>query len=137
LADLERIQLRIGAVRGSAYELFLSRHGVAASIVRFDTFPEAATALEAGVIDGLAGVRQAMQKVADEKPDFEVMSEAFMTILQAVGLSSDRPVAAEYIAEFVHRLKTSGFVRRSLDLSGHEDVVVPICGRDWTHTLGS
>ncbi|MGV1822401.1 transporter substrate-binding domain-containing protein [Agrobacterium tumefaciens] len=125
LDDFGRSNSRIGAVRGSAYELFLSRQGWAGRIVRFDSFPQAVNALEAGEVDGLAGVRQAMQKVADEKHDLEVMGEAFMAIPQAVGVSSDRPIAAEYIAELIRRMKASGFIRRSLDLSGHEDVVVP------------
>jgi len=124
-ADIDRAGLRIGAVKGSAYELFLSRNHVAGTLVRFDTFPEAAAALDVGEIDGLAGVRQAMQKAVADRSDFEVMDEPFMAIPQAVGVSSDRVLAAKYVADLVRKLKSSGFVRRSLDGSGHQDVVVP------------
>lgn len=125
-ADVDRTGLKIGAVKGSAYELFLSRNHVAGTLVRFDSFPEAAAALNAQEIDGLAGVRQAMQNVAKDRPDCEVMIEPFMAIPQAVGVSSDRRLAAEYVAHLVRRLKSNGFVRNSLDRSGHDGVVVPV-----------
>ncbi len=125
-ADVDRTGLKIGAVKGSAYELFLSRNHVAGTLVRFDSFPEAAAALNAHEIDGLAGVRQAMQNVAKDRPDCEVMIEPFMAIPQAVGVSSDRRLAAEYVAHLVRKLKSNGFVRNSLDRSGHDGVVVPV-----------
>ncbi|MCV9947431.1 transporter substrate-binding domain-containing protein [Rhizobium sp. BT-175] len=125
LKDVERVRLKIGAVRGSAYELFLSRHGGAGELIRFDSFPEAVAALTAGELDGLAGVRQAMSIVARDKPDFAVMQEPFMAIPQAVGISADRPAAAAFTRTFVKEQKASGFVRLSLVLNGHADVVVP------------
>ncbi|MGO8183462.1 transporter substrate-binding domain-containing protein [Rhizobium leguminosarum] len=125
LKDVERLRLKIGAVKGSAYELFLSRQGGAGELIRFDSFPEAVAALTAGELDGLAGVRQAMSIVARDKPDFEVMQEPFMAIPQAVGISADRPAAAAFTRAFVQEQKASGFVRLSLVLSGHADVVVP------------
>jgi polar amino acid transport system substrate-binding protein len=124
-ADVDRSELKIGAVKGSAYELFLSRNHVAGTLVRFDSFPDAMTALDHKEVDGLAGVRQAMQKVVADRPDFQVMAEPFMAIPQAVGVSAHRPLAAKYVAQFVQTLKSNGFVRKSLDDSGHADVVVP------------
>ncbi|OBZ97287.1 amino acid ABC transporter substrate-binding protein [Pararhizobium polonicum] len=124
-ADVDLMRLRIGAVKGSAYELFLSRNGGAGDLVRFDSFPEATSALAAGELDGLAGVRQAMQKVANEMSDFEIIPEPFMAIQQAVGLSSERRLASDFVSSFIDRKKADGFVRRSLDASGHADVVIP------------
>lgn len=123
--EVEARQLRIGAIKGSAYELFLSRAGRGGRLVRFDDSDETIAALEDGELDGLAGVRQAMQKTAADHPGFEVMEEPFMRILQAVGVSSGRPLAAAFIASFVREMKANGFVRRSLDRNGHGDVVVP------------
>lgn len=123
--EVNRLQLRIGAVKGSAYELFLSRTGGGGKLTLLDSFPEALAALEAGELDGLAGVRQAMQKAAIDRPGFAVMAEPFMAIPQAVGVSSSRPLAAKFVASFVRNMKADGFVRRSLDRSGHGDVVIP------------
>lgn len=125
LSDIDRMRLRIGAVTGSAYELFLSRNGGAGDLIRFDSFPEATDALAAGELDGLAGVRQAMQKVANETPNFEVMAEPFMAIAQAVGVSSERRLAARFVAAFIKAEKASGLIHNALSRSGHGDVVVP------------
>ncbi|KAA1233924.1 transporter substrate-binding domain-containing protein [Agrobacterium tumefaciens] len=125
LPDIVRLRLKIGAVKGSAYELFLSRNGGAGELIRFDSFPEARDALQAGELDGLAGVRQAMQKVAGDQPGYEVTAEPFMAIPQAVGVSVSRPLAAAFVKAFVDEKKVAGFVRTALDRSGHPDVVVP------------
>lgn len=123
--EVNRLRPRIGAVKGSAYELFLSRAGKGGQLVRFDSFPEALAALDAGAVDGLAGVRQAMRKAAADRSGFVVMEKPFMAIPQAVGVSVRRPLAARFVAAFVRQMKAEGFVRRSLDDSGHGDVVVP------------
>jgi polar amino acid transport system substrate-binding protein len=125
LQDVDRLQLRIGAVKGSAYELFLSRNGGAGQLTLFDSFPEAMAALDQGALDGLAGVRQAMNQVAASHPGFEVMAEPFMAIPQAVGVSVKHALGSRFVAASVRELKTAGFVRQSLDKSGHPDVSVP------------
>ncbi|WP_159586680.1 transporter substrate-binding domain-containing protein [Chelativorans xinjiangense] len=123
--DVDRLQVKIGAVRGSAYELHLSRTGKGGQLIRFLSLGEAIAAFEGGEIDGLAGVRQAMQKVADSHSDFQVMSEAFMTIPQAMGVRVKRQIAAQYVHSFVKEMKASGFVKDTLVRNGHADVVVP------------
>ncbi|MEH7847276.1 transporter substrate-binding domain-containing protein [Rhizobium laguerreae] len=125
VTDVERLRLRIGAVRGSAYELFLSRGGGAGELILFDSFPEALAAMDGGLLEGLAGVRQAMNIAARERSGFAVLNEPFMAIPQAVGVSADRTLAARYTAAFVQQKKSSGFVRESLMRSGHGDVVIP------------
>jgi len=123
--DIETLQLRIGAVKGSAYELFLSRNGGAGRLTRFDSFPEAAAALEAGKLDGLAGVRQAMNRFAADHAGYTVLTEPFMAIPQAVGVSLTHKIGAAFVAAFVREMKATGFVRQSLNHSGHRDVIVP------------
>jgi polar amino acid transport system substrate-binding protein len=123
--DLERRRPRIGAVRGSAYELHLTRTGRGGDLIRFATFEAALGALDAGGIDGLAGVRQAMERIAAARPAFVVMGPAFMTIPQAMGVDAARPEAARHVRAFVREAVASGFVRRSLDAAGQADAVVP------------
>jgi polar amino acid transport system substrate-binding protein len=123
--DIDRLRPKIAVVKGSAYELHLSRTGQGGRLIYFDSAGAAISALEAGDVDGLAGVRQAMQKVADSHPDHRVMAEAFMTIPQAMGVNVSRPLAASYIDTFIREMKASGFVRNALAESGHADVIVP------------
>ncbi|MCT7376732.1 transporter substrate-binding domain-containing protein [Chelativorans salis] len=123
--DVDRQQVKIGAVKGSAYELHLSRTGKGGRLTRFLSLSEAIAALERGEIDGLAGVRQAMQRVANSHSDFQLMPEAFMTIQQAVGVSAKKQTAARYVRAFVKEMKASGFVKEALARNGHAGVVVP------------
>lgn len=123
--DVDKLQQRMGAVRGSAYELFLSRNGGAGHLTRFDSFPEAVSALENGKLDGLAGVRQAMNQFAKDRPGYTVLTEPFMAIPQAVGVSEANKIGAAFIDAFVQEMKATGFVRQSLNRSGHPDVIVP------------
>ena len=125
LQDVDRLQLRIGAVRGSAYELFLSRNGGAGQLTPFDNFDDAVAGLDDGTLDGLAGVRQAMNRVAALHLRYKVMTEPFMAIPQAVGVNVKHAPSSEFVRQFVRERKASGFVRRSLDESGHPDVIVP------------
>jgi polar amino acid transport system substrate-binding protein len=124
--DVERLWLKIGAVKGSAYELHLTRTGQGGNLVRFSNFGDAVSSLLAGELDGMAGVRQAMQKLALENPAFDVMAEPFMTIPQAMGVSVQKPAAARFVRAFIQELTLSGFVSRSLAASGQTDVIVPV-----------
>ncbi|NTF83955.1 transporter substrate-binding domain-containing protein [Rhizobium rhizogenes] len=124
--DVVRLMPKMGAVAGSAYELHLTRTGRGGDLVRFNDFRAAVSALEKHRVDGLAGIRQAMQKVAASHPDVEVMVRPFMTIPQAMGVRINKPLAGHFIATFVREAKLSGFVRRMLDENGHREAVVPI-----------
>jgi polar amino acid transport system substrate-binding protein len=123
--DVHRQQLKIGVVKGSAYELHLTRTGQGGNLIRFSSFGDAVSSLDAGELDGLGGVRQAMQKVAAEHPAFEVMVEPFMTIPQAMGVSVLKPTAARFLKTFIKEMTMSGMVSRSLAASGQTDVIVP------------
>ncbi|WP_201835710.1 transporter substrate-binding domain-containing protein [Microvirga zambiensis] len=124
-SDVDVQQLKIGVVKGSAYELHLTRTGQGGKLIRFSSFGDAVSSLDAGELDGLGGVRQAMQKVAVEHPGFEVMAEPFMAIPQAMGVSVLKPTAARFVRTFVKEMKASGMVSRSLAANGHADVTVP------------
>ncbi len=124
-AEVEAQGLRIGLVRGSAYGLFLTREARGAELVSFETFEAARAAFEAGALDGISGIRQAMERVVRERPGTRLVEEPFMAILQAVGVPAGRPRFAAFVAEEVARLKRSGAVARALAESGQGGVRVP------------
>lgn len=125
VADVDRLGLRVGAVRGSAYALFLKRAARGLHLVIFDTAQEAAQALAEGRVEALGGIRQAMDRLAAQHPDHRVLDQPFMSILQAVGVPRDRPKAAAFVRRFVDEAKASGFVADALVRSGQEGVRVP------------
>lgn len=123
--DIDRLSLKVGATKGSAYELHLSRTSKGARIVRYDAFEQATAAMLDGEIDALAGVRQAMEMFAAKNAGYRVIREPFMSIRQAVGTKIGRPRAAAYLRSFVDEMKTSGFVAAALSRSGQGDVTIP------------
>jgi len=66
-----------------------------------------------------------MIAVATNRTGYAVLAEPFMAIPQAVGIDVERKLGAGFLAAFVRDKKAEGFVRQSLDRSGHFDVVVP------------
>lgn len=125
IADVDRLGLRVGAVRGSAYALHLERAARGLRLVIFETSREAAQALAERRVDCLGGVRQAMDRLAEQLPAHRVLEEPFMSILQAVGVPKGRPGAAAFVRRFVNDARASGFVSDALARSGQADVRVP------------
>lgn len=124
-ADVDRLRLRVGAVRGSAYALHLERAARGLRLVTFECGQEAAQALAERRVDCLGGVRQAMDRLAAQLPGHRVLEEPFMSILQAVGVPRGRPQAAAFVRRFVGEAKASGFVSEALIRSGQTSVRVP------------
>ena len=122
LADVDRKGVRIAVGRGSAYDLYLSREIKNAELVRTTQIPESMQAFAEGRADVVAGVKQSLEAVA--KPGMRVMPGHFMVIRQASGVPQGRPNASKYLNEFIDEMKASGFVRKSLDASGHPDAPV-------------
>lgn len=123
--EVDAQRLKIGIVKGSAYALFLQRAASGAELVVFESAGEAVAALEAGDLDGIAGVRQAVERIAAGNPALRLIDEPFMAILQAVGVPAGRPRVAEAVAGFVAEMKANGFVAQALAASGHPTVRVP------------
>ena len=123
--DVDRLGLRVGAVRGSAYALYLEREARGLRLVIFETASEAAHALTEEQVDALGGVRQAMDRLTEQSPGYRVLDEPFMSIFQAAGVPAGRPKAAAFVRSFVDEAKASGFVAEALARSGQTGVRVP------------
>ncbi|MBD3764100.1 MAG: transporter substrate-binding domain-containing protein [Rhodobacterales bacterium] len=106
--DVLRLSLRIGAVEGSAYALHLSRAPGAAQLVLFAGLTAAVAALDAGAVDGLAGIGQAMQALAAARPGARVLTPPFMQIRQAMGLPEGRTAALAHLQAFLSATAADG-----------------------------
>ncbi|MER7759641.1 transporter substrate-binding domain-containing protein [Streptomyces sp. NPDC097619] len=123
-ADVDTTGTRIGVKEGSAYDLHLTRHLTAATVVRgaegVDVFRE--QGLEAG-----AGIRQPMTAYAAAHPEVRLVEDAFMQIRQAVGTTVGRaPATVAWLRATLEELKADGTVRAALLRSGQSpDLAAP------------
>ena len=70
-------------------------------------------------------MRQQIEADAKRVSGVRVLGERFMVIRQAIGTPRGREAGASYLDAFVEEMKTSGFVRRSIDRHGVDGVTVP------------
>ena len=124
VAELDSTGTKIAVGLNAAYDLYLSRHLEHAEIVRAPT-PNAA--LEMFATEGLeaaAGIRQALEAFAAQRPGFRVLPDPFMTIRQALATPQGREDGGQYLNDFIDNLKSSGCLRAALDRNGQAGVSV-------------
>jgi len=119
--------LKIGAVRGSAYTLHLQRKPGADRLAIYPDLDEALRALDGGEVDGLAGIRQAVEAMAASRPGARVLEPPFMEIRQAMGMPMGRPNAAGHLSGFIAACARNGTVGAILERHGvsAECAIVP------------
>ena len=116
--DVISRKLRVGTVEGSAYTLHLARQPGADCLVCKPSFQLALAAFDAGEIDAMAGIRQAMEGEAGLRPGARVLDPPFMEIRQAMGMPAGRPRAAAHLRSFVADMARSGGVGDILERHG-------------------
>ncbi len=111
--DREGVRVVVGA--GSAYDLFLSRTLVTASIERAPTSPAVVDHFLTHQCDVAAGVRQQLEADAAQVEGLRLLPDRFMTIRQAMALMPERgDAAANYLEAFIAAKKRDGFVTEAL-----------------------
>ena len=107
---------RVGVVKGSAYDLYLSRALKHATLVRYPTNDAVAAAFLANDPPVLAGVRQPVEALVARSPGTRMIPGRFMSIEQAMGIPKVRgEQAASALKSFVTEAIASGFVAKALD----------------------
>ena len=114
--DLDRGGVRIAVGRGAAYELHLRRAFGAATLIHGETSAQAMRTFAEGGADAVAGIKQALQGLAEQRPEFRMIRDPFATIAQAVAVPAGRPLARQYLEAFVEQARASGFVAAALAL---------------------
>lgn len=118
-AAVDRAGTRIAVGTGSAYDLFLTREIAEAQIERVASADAVRDALLAAQVDVAAGIRQLLEGWAQADASLRMLPGHFMVIQQAMGLPAGRgEAAAQVLAEFVERMKASGFVADALARHG-------------------
>jgi polar amino acid transport system substrate-binding protein len=124
-AEVDRGESRVAVGQGSAYDLFLSRELHAARVERVAHAPAVLQALTTGQVEVAAGIRQVLEGWARQDPSLRMLPGRFMVIEQAMGLpAAHGQEAADALAEFVERMKSSGFIAEALARHGVEGALV-------------
>lgn len=128
--EVDRPGRRVVVGKGSAYDLFLSRTLVHATLERAPSSQTVVEQFLAGGADVAAGVRQQLEADARRAGGLRLLPGRFMLIEQAMGLPKARGEAAHLaLAAFVEEMKASGFVAQALARHGIDGVsVAPAAG---------
>lgn len=123
VADMDRSNVRIAVGKGAAYDLFLTRSLQHATLVRAPTSSEAVDWFKVQGLEAAAGVRQPLERFAQENSDYRVLPDSFTQIEQAMALPRGRENAAHIVESFLRKRKADGFVLEALAASGQVAMV--------------
>ena len=125
--DQPGITIVIGV--GSAYALYLARAIKNATLLQVPTSETVVAAMLEGGHPVAAGVRQQMEADAKRIGGVRVLDGRFMVINQAMAMPRDRSAEAHaFLADFVERMKGTGFVADALVRHGIEGANVAAAG---------
>lgn len=105
LDDFDQAGTRVGVAQGAAYQSVLEHNFSAATLVPFDTSTAALAALVADKVDAVAGIREALCRVAANRQSISVAAHTFVEIEQAVAI--DRALGDAFIARISEAVEHS------------------------------
>jgi polar amino acid transport system substrate-binding protein len=117
-ADADHAGIRVGAVKGQSQQTYLSGNLKAAKVTLFpDTPPlaELEKLLANGEIDAFGANRQRMVEAAALTPKLRVLPDDFLVAGQAIVIEKGYPDRITELNRFLDDVRTSGFVKASLD----------------------
>ena len=124
--EVDRAGHTIAVIKGSAYDLFLSREIKHAEIVREPSAPEVLNTFTSRNLDVVAGVKQLLVDEVKQNAGLRLLPGRFMEIQQAMVLPNGKgAAAAEYLRQFVQDVKASGFVHDAIRRHGIQGAAVP------------
>ena len=117
--QVDKKGIRIAVGKGSAYDLFLTRHLKNATIIRAESSQAVIPDFLAQHIEIAAGVKQQLEADTKGVTGLRMLPERFMVINQAMGVPKTKgPAAAVYLRHFVEEMKAKGFVKDSMTRHG-------------------
>ena len=125
IEEVDRVGVRIGVNKGSAYDLFLTRTLKHAQLHRGENGIEL---FRKGGLEAAAGVKQPLVEYAKNHLDVRIMDGRFMEIRQAMGTPrvrlDGREAVPRYLHAFLEEMKASGFIAQALARSNQPDAAV-------------
>ena len=127
MADVDRAGMKIGAAKGASQQIYVTANVRHARVEVMDQVPphEALAAmLVSGELDAFAANRTRMEELAQASPKVRVLSENFLEIGQAIVVDKGGEGKVEELNRFLADLRTTGFIKSSIDRAGLPGVEV-------------
>lgn len=124
IAEVDREGVRVVAMRGSAYGLWLERNLKQATLVHATSIDDSYARYVAEGADALAGLRPRLIADVEKRPGSRILDGRFSAVQQAVGTPKPRPAGAAFLAEFVEEAKRSGLIAKLIAKHGVNGVSV-------------
>jgi polar amino acid transport system substrate-binding protein len=122
VADVDREDVRIGVVKDSSHDLFLSRTLRHARVMRGD---RGVDVLREQGLEAAAGTRHLMAEYVTGNPGFRLVEGRFMQVKQAVGTTRTRaPRTLEFLRSVIEELKANGFIADAIRRANQPDLGV-------------
>jgi polar amino acid transport system substrate-binding protein len=117
-ADVDRAGVTIGAITGQAPEVYVREHVRNARVQSLSAVPpdtEMGRMLLDRKVDAFAANRTRMEALARSVPGLRVLSDDYMTTLQAIVVPKGKSAQRAAINRFLADVRKSGFVQSSID----------------------
>ena len=118
LAEVDRSGVRIAVLAKAAYDLWLERNIVHATLVRANSAEDVAKLLADGEADVLAALAPGLPAEIERLPGARILDGRFTAVQQAVGTRRQNAAGAEFLRGFVEEAKASGLVARLIERHG-------------------
>jgi polar amino acid transport system substrate-binding protein len=117
VADADRAGIRIATGATAAYTFVLKRQIKNATLV-IARSSEDVKSLEAGSVDAVTGLRDALLRTAARVPGSRVLPDNFTHAQQAVAVPKANAGSLAYLVTYLGELKKSGFISTSIEKTG-------------------
>jgi polar amino acid transport system substrate-binding protein len=124
IADADRPEVRIAAIRNHASTIALSRLLKHATSVHVDTPDPALDLLRTGRADAVASVTYALEQFSTEISGSRVLEDRYGANRLAMAVPKAATARLAYINEFIEEAKATGLIQRAIERGGLRGVHV-------------
>jgi len=124
IAEVDREGVRVVAMRGSAYGLWLERNLKHATLVHANSIDDSYTRYVSEGTEALAGLRPRLIADVGKRPGSRILDGRFTAVQQAVGTPKNRAAGAAFLAQFIEEAKSGGLIAKLIEKHGVKGVTV-------------
>jgi len=125
VADVDQSGVLISVARGNSPDIYLTSHLQNATLVRFDTVPQALAALKAGQVHAFAGSRSVEVRFLSQMPNARLLPDDFLIAYLAQVMAIGADEAVRRVDGFVEESKVDFLIQLAIARSGLIGVTLP------------